>query len=364
MRIVAETADGSFQALTPSAFQQESSLQDLLEEHPALVLAGLGDEEIPHIWTIGWEVSTEAGSIDLLLLDSSGGVWVVETKLACNSEVKKQVVGQVLAYASCVADWTASDLQEIGDRYLHERGDDHHSSLVGLMATVLGDSGEAQEILAAAEDRLRDGDLTALIAVDDAPRTLRRLVEFVNEHASFSLLALRFESFRYQGRKLLVPTVFGPVVRDKHRSESARQNWTEARFFEELESQYPQAVDVARQLYDWAQDQGFSVRFGSGKIHGSANFIWPMPGGSDLRVFALWTGGHFTGGWDRQGAYREEPWWEPFIEFLEETSGTTQSPTHAKGVPLSTFEGEGLLEQLQQHILGVIERSPAGIPRK
>ncbi|MFH1330231.1 MAG: hypothetical protein ABIJ48_06245 [Actinomycetota bacterium] len=136
MKVLAETA-GRITVLAHRAFDKEERLQDLLERYPGLVLAGTSDEEGRVIWTIGREVGVPSGSIDLLLLDSTGHLWVVEAKLATNAEVRKQVVGQVLAYASDVATWDREKLEEVANGYLGSRATP--TTLSDLLADEVGE---------------------------------------------------------------------------------------------------------------------------------------------------------------------------------------------------------------------------------
>jgi hypothetical protein len=209
MRILAET-DGGTEVLEPESFEAEKELQDLLEAHPELVLTNLADDEKRSIWTIGREVGVPSGSMDLLLLDSRGELWVVEVKLAKNAEVRKQVVGQVLAYASDVAAWDREDVEEVARSYLAGR-EDAWTSLLDLIGDTVGVD-EADALLDRADERLRRGDLTALIVVDELNRVLRRLVEFVNSNSTFELLALKVEAIRHAGARLFVPTVVGATT--------------------------------------------------------------------------------------------------------------------------------------------------------
>ena len=41
----------------------------------------------------------EAGTVDLLVVDRTGGLTLVECKLRANPEIRREVVGQILAYA-------------------------------------------------------------------------------------------------------------------------------------------------------------------------------------------------------------------------------------------------------------------------
>lgn len=205
VRILAETGSGVV-PLEAVPFDDEGHLRDLLARFPELVLAGRGDGERRPVWTIGREVPVPSGSIDVLLLDGDGGVWVVETKLAKSSEVKKQVVGQVLSYAADIATWTAEDLVA--------RASPHLGDLTERIDASLG-VGRGQEVLERAAERLAAGDLTALVVVDELNTVLRRLVEFVNRYALFELLALQVQVVTHAGARLFFPTVVGEVATPK-----------------------------------------------------------------------------------------------------------------------------------------------------
>lgn len=213
MKLLGEDHTGRIVSLEAEPFGLEVDLQKLLEKFPELVLASTTDSSELEIWVIGFEVPTDSGSIDLLLLDSGGGIWVIETKLARNPEVKKQVVGQVLAYASCVVDWNREKLERVGSQYLASHGET--LSLAEFLGMRLGDPSLGTEVLDRAWQRAQAGDIQALIVVDEMSTTLTRLVEFVNGHATFELLALKLETTSFDGKRLFIPTLVGRTVSRK-----------------------------------------------------------------------------------------------------------------------------------------------------
>ncbi len=160
-------------ALEPQGFDLEVDLQDLLRDYPRLLLAPVPDYQGREIWTIGYEVPSEAGSIDLLCLDSTGEVWIVETKLAKNPEARKQVVGQVLGYAAAVAEWSVDRLESVAQSDLGESLRDHISVGLGVQ--------EADELVIRAVERLRQGDITAVVVLDELNSVLQRSVEFIQQ---------------------------------------------------------------------------------------------------------------------------------------------------------------------------------------
>jgi len=102
--------------LDQKAFDNETLLQDVVERFPEVIaLDDLGVKE-PFI-VIGREVATKAGYIDVLCIDRNGILTVIETKLARNSQIRREVVGQVLEYVAQLSKWRAHDVVQSANRY-------------------------------------------------------------------------------------------------------------------------------------------------------------------------------------------------------------------------------------------------------
>lgn len=89
--IVISTADGS-RLIERAGFVREAELEELLRLSPDLLKAIAGG--VRHAF-VGRHVPTIAGELDLLFVDASGVLTVVESKLAKNPEARRIVVGQV-----------------------------------------------------------------------------------------------------------------------------------------------------------------------------------------------------------------------------------------------------------------------------
>jgi hypothetical protein len=270
VRALAETDTGVI-PLEVDAFADEATLQGLLARFPELVLAGRGDDERPKIWTIGLEVAVPSGAVDLVLLDATGRVWVVETKLAKNPEVRKHVVGQVLAYASDIATWTADDISTIASRHLDGR------ELADLIDESLGE-GKGEEVIERTADRLAAGNLTSLIVVDDFNSVLRRLVEFVNRHATFELLAMQVQVITHEGRRLFFPTTVGEMSR-----QSSSKTSDGMRYSDLIGDAAPETVELEKRLDALADEQGWVATVGAkSKGYGLSD------GGFLFRLYPQW----------------------------------------------------------------------------
>lgn len=96
-----------------SAIKLESRLEDWIEEDPSLIQAG------PVI--ISRQVSTPAGPIDLLALDSQGRWVLIEIK---KGSLRRDTIAQVIDYASCFASFSEEKLRNHLEDYLSNKRKD------------------------------------------------------------------------------------------------------------------------------------------------------------------------------------------------------------------------------------------------
>ena len=88
--------NGRWLPLTPTPYLAEAELHDLVRDAPQMLpLAGT-----PQLTVLGREVRLGNGYADLLAVESTGRLVVVEVKLSANAESRRAVVAQVLSYAA------------------------------------------------------------------------------------------------------------------------------------------------------------------------------------------------------------------------------------------------------------------------
>jgi len=89
----------------------ESQIEDWIERDPSTL--------DPNLLIIGRQVKTEySGPIDLLGLSSDGSITVIELK---REKTPREVVAQILDYASWVVTLETADIYEIANRYLQSK---------------------------------------------------------------------------------------------------------------------------------------------------------------------------------------------------------------------------------------------------
>lgn len=120
------TPENNLAEVTPSGISLEERLEDWLESDISML-----DD---NLLVIGRQVRTDfGGEIDLLCLDSTGDLVVVELK---RGQTPREVTTQALDYASWVKDLPSDRIRGIADGYLDSR----ESSLETAFKTKFGES--------------------------------------------------------------------------------------------------------------------------------------------------------------------------------------------------------------------------------
>src|SRR4051812_23611025 len=117
--------DGSgWHAVAPVGFPNEDALHGLVEEAPGILpLAGE-----PSLSVVGREVSLGIRAADLIAIEPSGRLVIIEIKLHRNAEARRAVVAQILTYAAYLQGMDSDALErEVLASHLRDRG---HASLI------------------------------------------------------------------------------------------------------------------------------------------------------------------------------------------------------------------------------------------
>src|SRR4051795_8328758 len=89
-------ASGNWELLPASPYPLEQKLHQLVAGSPQILpLSGA-----PRLTVLGSEIVLGSGRPDILAVESSGRLAIIEVKLATNPEARRAVVAQVLSYAA------------------------------------------------------------------------------------------------------------------------------------------------------------------------------------------------------------------------------------------------------------------------
>lgn len=216
-RIYRRTGDG-LEPLEEQPFALEDELQELIASHVDL----LDGEQIapgnPRRWILitrekGIPQSPNAAdwwSVDHLLIDQDATPTLVEVKRGDNSQVRREVVGQMLDYAAHAEYWTVDGLRTA----FEESNTDPESALQYLLGQDAEEADnwevEKNEFWERVGTNLAAKRLRLLFVADAIPATLARVVAFLNEQMpNVEVLTVEVKQYKGPAGQTLVPRVSG-----------------------------------------------------------------------------------------------------------------------------------------------------------
>ncbi|ABC83640.1 hypothetical protein [Anaeromyxobacter dehalogenans] len=281
-------ADGRSVRLEPSSYDSEDEFQGLLEHHPELLAGEQIDRDDARRWLlVGREIGlaeSEDGDqrwlLDHLFVDQDAIPTLVEVKRQSDPRLRREVVGQVLDYASHARFWTTSFLEARFQATCAKLKRDPSESLKEFLAAG---NVAPEAFWPKVQEHLRSGDMRLIFLADSVPRELQQIVEFLNEGMTRTeVLAIEVIRYAGPGYTTHIPRVFGltsEALELKSGSKPPPKAWDEALFFDAASSLPAASVAAVRAVYDAAKDAGHTVRWGRGATTGSFNIVLPSPCG-------------------------------------------------------------------------------------
>jgi hypothetical protein len=194
------------------------------------------------------EMQSGSGPLDVVIVDLDGQITLVECKLASNAQVRREIVGQVLDYASSLWRMTFDDLDSRW-RQRDPKGE-------GILDALGAEGDEALSLRATLSDNLAAGRFNLVLAVDAINDGLRRIIEFLNDRtaAELSVMAVELRYAKHGDVEMLVPTVFGAeLAQVKVDRSDKRPQWTEADLHDYMSSQWPRSATALSAFLDAAR---------------------------------------------------------------------------------------------------------------
>jgi hypothetical protein len=210
-------------ALTEQAYEAEDVLQGLLAKHPDLLPGeAMNPDEPRRFLLVRREASVAGMSLDHLFIDQDAVPTLVETKRGTNTQVRREVVSQMLDYAANAAgEWSADKLSG----WLEERCGNEGLAVEDVLTELDHTFDSDGEFWTQVEQNLRDGKVRLVFAADDIPSSLQRIVEFLNERMTpTEVLAVEVRQYvSGDGKQLLQAGLVGQTEKARDVKGQARQ---------------------------------------------------------------------------------------------------------------------------------------------
>jgi hypothetical protein len=234
-------------------FDVERLIKELLEATP---------EVLPWIKPRPVATATELhvagfGKADLVIIDRSGALAIVECKLEANDEYRRYVIGQVFEYAAGMTGLTYDELDMAWERTTS-------SHISAAFDAIAGEDWNEKAFIAKVTANLEAGRFHLVVAVDKMKTELERTITYINQHSQgdFVLLGLELEYVRDGEVEVLTPKIHGSESANQSRVRNRQRNseeWDEPRFFAALAESASDGVAAVREVVDWSKDHGLEV---------------------------------------------------------------------------------------------------------
>ncbi len=159
----------------PRAFPDEATLHRLIAENPHLLpLAGS-----PRLTVLGSEVQLGNGYADIMAIESSGRPVIIEVELARNSEARRAIVSQVLAYAAFLHG-TEVDSIERGPLRNSLVAAGHGSILEAVQAEDQEGAVDGESFNDAMQEFLDKGNFRLVLVLDEVSAELAQIISYLD----------------------------------------------------------------------------------------------------------------------------------------------------------------------------------------
>lgn len=172
---------------------REDKLQQLLSENPEIIPINEIEPAFNPLVLLGREIPTSAGYIDILFSSPSGYLTVVETKLWDNPGARREVVAQIIDYATELFRWSFDDLKEAVKKSNNQEDEQSEHDILQIMQNFEGDFDQRNYIDAVTRN-LQRGNFLLLVIGDGIREGVESISKYLQKtpalHFSLALIEL------------------------------------------------------------------------------------------------------------------------------------------------------------------------------
>ncbi|MCD7760477.1 MAG: hypothetical protein LUH16_01675 [Clostridiales bacterium] len=237
-------------------YEYETELQQLIELNPQLVSYAPDTAQMILVQR-EFAVSDDFGmSLDHLFVDQDGVPVLVEVKRAVDTRIRREVVAQVLDYASCASGWNVDALRQL----FQETNCDNE--------TVL-EQYDTDEFWAAVATNLKAERLILVFAADKIPGRLQNIIDFLNRNLNgIRVYGVEIRQFQTNDSSLLSSSIVTSLSAPNEQTPlSSRKSWSAESMLAYMEDACGRSVaGVCNALIQYADRLGFLNSFGKNAV--------------------------------------------------------------------------------------------------
>ncbi len=293
--------DNSLVEMSEQPYLNEDELQRLLAKYPNLLAGNQIDPVEPRRWLLitremgvpGEENGTDRWFLDHLFFDQDAIPTLVEIKHSSNTQIRREVIGQMMDYAANGPEyWSLDKIKASFDRTCQLQG----NAAEKVLTDFLMEEATPEDFWEKGLTNLRAGKIRLVFLADQIPAELRRIVDFLNKQMNpAEVLAIEVKQYGSQGPNgnQGLKTLVSRVVTQKIIPPAPSKQWDETTFFARMGStKSPAEVKVAREIYAWAKNKATFINWGKGNRNGCL-MPFVKHNGRDYKLFNLLTDTRF-----------------------------------------------------------------------
>jgi len=250
-----------------SSYISEDILQDIIAKYPNLLSGKEMDIDEPRKWLLVQReqilpydsTGQKFFYLDHLFLDQDGVPTIVETKRSSDNRLRREVVAQMLDYASNALIYLP--VEEIVSNLIKNYPE---TELEELLADKLGVETDPIEFWQLVETNFQAGKIRLVFVADEIPDELITIVEFLNKQMNpAEVLALEVKQYIGDGLKTLAPRLVGQSAEVRMRKRFQTKNLNKTSFFEHLD---PEHLKFYQKLLDFATEKQLIIKWSSKSV--------------------------------------------------------------------------------------------------
>jgi hypothetical protein len=244
-------------------YVSEDILQELIAKHPHLLAGYEMDINDPRKWLLVEReqilpydsTGQKLFYLDHLFLDQDGIPTIVETKRSCDNRLRREVVAQMLDYASNSLIYLP--VEEIISNLIKNYP---KTELDELIRTKLELEMDPEEFFQLVKTNFQAGRIRLVFVADEFPVELITIVEFLNKQMDpAEILAVEVKQYVKNGLKTLVPRLMGQTAETRLKRSFIKRNLDEKTFLEHVDKV---EGTFYKKLIDFADNNQLTTKWG------------------------------------------------------------------------------------------------------
>ena len=238
------------------SYDQEDDLQAIIANNPDLLLRS-ADMDGNSLFLVKRELnisestdSSNSYSLDVLLVDQTGVPVLVEVKRSSDTRIRREVIAQLLDYASRASEWSIDALRE----YFRSSNTEDIKSKYDTV-----------DFWAQVSNNLQSETFRLVFAADRIPGTLKKLIDFLDRNMpGIEVYGAEIRQFVADGLTILSSSIIGSNAM-RLQNTSRNIEWSSDSFSQYLHDRNcDRALVIANDLQGYAVEIGLSCSFGRG----------------------------------------------------------------------------------------------------